>query len=354
MFQSNGLIEKFDLDVNKVKAFISHIASGYQDNSYHNALHAADVSQALNFLINSTRDTFQFTDVEMLGIVIAVMCHDYNHPGVNNNFLTATMDPLAVRYNFNSVLENMHASEAVSGLLRGNNVKTSSTSDTSLSTAATGGGEGNGCNFLSHLSREVFSDVCKVVTTIILATDMAKHIEITSQFSAKLAAGTFDPKQKADRMAGLLIMMKFSDISNTARPWKLCEFWAHRVMNEFFEQGDKEKERGLPVSPMMDRSTDIPKCQAAFSEFVVSPLCDLVGKIIPAEVYSKLSGNIKSNMSTWKSKLHSSISITSISTSPLPPSSSSSSSSTAILPSSTRTSHEKQRQLGSSNTTTRL
>ncbi len=42
--------------------------------------------------------------------------HDYGHPGLTNDFLIATSDPLAVRYNDRSPLENHHSAAAFSVL----------------------------------------------------------------------------------------------------------------------------------------------------------------------------------------------------------------------------------------------
>jgi len=44
----------------------------------------------------------------MLGILTAAAIHDFEHPGVNNIFLTKLQDTIAIRYNDTSVLENHH------------------------------------------------------------------------------------------------------------------------------------------------------------------------------------------------------------------------------------------------------
>ena len=38
--------------------------------------------------------------------------HDFEHPGVSNNFLIRTKSSLAVQYNDDSVLERMHVARA--------------------------------------------------------------------------------------------------------------------------------------------------------------------------------------------------------------------------------------------------
>lgn len=54
------------------------------------------------------------------------------------------------------------------------------------------------------------------------------------------------------------------------------------MLAEFFSQGDKEREAGLPISPLCDRATtNRATSQINFVEFVVAPLFSLVARIFP-------------------------------------------------------------------------
>ena len=165
-----------------------------------------------------------------------------------------------MRYNGISVLENMHLSEAMQLLLSESRI-----------------------NFLSHLSSDLFVDFYGLVVQLVLATDMSKHIEITSQFSALVNAGELSPGNKMHRLLLMKMFLKFADISNPSRTWSSCRMWADCVMREFFGQGDRERILGLPISPMMNReSTNVSKCQAAFIEFAVIPTSEIIAKVIPS------------------------------------------------------------------------
>jgi hypothetical protein len=61
-------------------------------------------------------------------------------------------------------------------------------------------------------------------------------------------------------------MLHCSDLSNPTKPLKIYQSWTDRVMNEFFQQGDRELSEGLEVSPMCDRhNASIEKSQVRFS-----------------------------------------------------------------------------------------
>jgi len=44
-----------------------------------------------------------------------------------------------------------------------------------------------------------------------------------------------------------------ADLSNPTKPLYLYRQWTDRIMEEFFRQGDLERDEGLEVSPMCDR-----------------------------------------------------------------------------------------------------
>lgn len=73
-----------------------------------------------------------------------------------------------------------------------------------------------------------------------------------------------------------------SDISNPAKPYVVYKKWVSLVFEEFFNQGDLEKQKGIPVTIMCDReTTSITKSQIGFITFVVRPTFEIMKKLNP-------------------------------------------------------------------------
>lgn len=61
--------------------------------------------------------------------------------------------------------------------------------------------------------------------------------------------------------------------TGTGQALHVLRRWSKRVLEEFFQQGDTERAHGLPLSPLMDRTTTaLGPSQINFIEFVVAPL----------------------------------------------------------------------------------
>ena len=51
--------------------------------------------------------------------------------------------------------------------------------------------------------------------------------------------------------------LKAADISNPARTLHISKLWSENIMEEFFRQGDLEKEKKMSVSFLCDRCTTV-------------------------------------------------------------------------------------------------
>ncbi len=136
---------------------------------------------------------------------------------------------------------------------------------------------------------------------MVMATDMAQHFDLLGKFKGKLAGNGFDSKDRKDRLLLMQIAVKSADISNPAKPSEMCNNWAHRVMEEFYKQGDEERKRGMPVPAFMDRAKPAEaKCQVGFIDFIVAPLFEVWSNFLPdmAQVLEYLEDNRR----TWKKR----------------------------------------------------
>lgn len=48
-------------------------------------------------------------------------------------------------------------------------------------------------------------------------------------------------------------MVHCADLSNPTKPLELYRRWTDRIMVEFFTQGDRERDKGMEISPMCDK-----------------------------------------------------------------------------------------------------
>lgn len=84
-----------------------------------------------------------------------------------------------------------------------------------------------------------------------------------------------------DKSRALSFILHAADISHPAKRWDVHRQWTDRLVEEFFRQGDREKELGLTVSPLCDRNnTAVPDSQVGFINFIVSPTMQLVAEMV--------------------------------------------------------------------------
>ena len=60
----------------------------------------------------------------------------------------------------------------------------------------------------------------------------------------------------------MCLLLHAVDVSHPTKDWDLHREWTARCMEEFFKQGDQEREMGLDISPLCDRNTtQVPQSQ---------------------------------------------------------------------------------------------
>jgi hypothetical protein len=113
------------------------------------------------------------------------------------------------------------------------------------------------------LPKDVAPNAYRLMLSCVLATDMARHAESLNQFEAMCTGEGFDKQKEQHRLVAMQMLMKAADISNVTKPFQISRQWSVAVTEEFYQQGDKERARGLAVLPMT-KSTG-PKRLRAFS-----------------------------------------------------------------------------------------
>jgi hypothetical protein len=251
-------IRTLNIPEQKLINFLREVESGYHPNPYHNAMHAADVLQVVHHCVAKSDMMQHLSHEEIFSVLFSAIIHDYDHPGLNNAFLVNTRSYLATLYNDRSVLENHHSAQSFA--LMNSSPK---------------------FNVLSEMKAETRKAIRDNIVAIVLATDMGRHAKIVNKFKNKVEQG-LDWKKKEDIRLVLQITIKVADVNNTSRPLYLYLKWADRIINEFYIQGDKEREADVPVTPLMDRTkANMAKGQIAFANYLVIPMFKIYADLLP-------------------------------------------------------------------------
>ncbi|XP_046904607.1 cAMP-specific 3',5'-cyclic phosphodiesterase 4D isoform X2 [Hypomesus transpacificus] len=256
IFQERDLLKTFKIPLDTFITYLMTLEDHYHgDVAYHNNIHAADVTQSTHVLLSTPALEAVFTDLEILAAIFASAIHDVDHPGVSNQFLISTNSELALMYNDSSVLENHHLAVGFKLLQEEN------------------------CDIFQNLTKKQRQSLRKMVIDIVLATDMSKHMNLLADLKTMVetkkvtSSGVLLLDNYSDRIQVLQNMVHCADLSNPTKPLQLYRQWTDRIMDEFFSQGDRERERGMEISPMCDKhNASVEKTQVGFIDYIVHPL----------------------------------------------------------------------------------
>ena len=285
-----GLVETKIISVKKLDSFLFNVSNNYKQTTlYHNSLHGADVTQSIccYFLNSNIEEICETSVLDLLGMIVSAMGHDLGHPGLNNNFHINDKSELAITYNDASVLENFHSSFLFKILRKEEN------------------------NIIEKFSNQDFKTLRKRMISQILATDMANHGEVVSLIRSKIKSWkeygnsrfnllSGNEKTKFNEQQSLLnYIIHMADLGHNCKKFEISLEWVRLLSMEFWDQGDKEKEKGLPVSFLCDRDkVDIPSSQIGFIKGFILSSFDCLVNIFPKLKYT--TDNAEENINQWK------------------------------------------------------
>merc|ERR1712228_850895 len=276
------------------------IEQNYKDIPYHNQIHAADVTHTMMHFCKSPLFAKNMTDLDRLSSFIAAFIHDVAHTGQNNDWHINASTDLALTYNDRSVLENHSVSVAFKILKDPKN------------------------SFLENLSKSEYKYVRDTIVDMVLGTDLFYHqkqMKKLKQFTNIIKAQEMKEvhlkilaKDTIPRFGGILnekrfvmeIALHMSDVSSPGKKLSASLEWTKRVTQEFFVQGDMEREANLPISPGCDRNnkscSNIAKQSIGFIDYIVYPIFKLYYVLDPHHMKKFIDG-IKRTRNYWKSQM---------------------------------------------------
>jgi len=282
-----GLVDNKIISTKKLESFLRTVSDNYREVTlYHNSLHGADVTQSLMvyFLNSNAEEICETTVLDLLGMIISAMGHDLGHPGFNNGYHINASTELGITYNDKSCLENFHTSYLFRIIRKEEN------------------------NILEKFSVENYKTIRKRMISQIIATDMAYHGENISSIRARIRTRqdqerfiflSGNDKTKFDEQQLLLnYLIHMADLGHNCKKFEISKIWIKLLCEEFWKQGDKEREKGLSISFMCDRNNiDVPASQIGFLKgFILSSFDCLV------EMFPKLQftiDNANDNIKQW-------------------------------------------------------
>ncbi|CAK1588387.1 unnamed protein product [Parnassius mnemosyne] len=278
MFDDLFDLSKFD--VMTVIRFVLTVKKNYRRVPYHNFDHGWSVAHAMYVILKN--DQAKRFDYKMrLALFVACLCHDLDHRGYTNKYMSETASPLAAMYT-TSTLEHHHFNITVTILQQ------------------------DGHNIFSLLTSAEYKEILGLIRHCILATDLAAFFPNLEKLK-EIHEG--DPKHyrfnwstPSHRDLAMAISMTAADLSASAKPWNIQIKTVKVIFKEFYDQGDKERAAGRTPIPMMDRNkpNEQPASQVGFLSQICIPCYNMLHRMLPNT--KPLYIMALKNLNKWKTK----------------------------------------------------
>jgi cGMP-dependent 3',5'-cyclic phosphodiesterase len=284
--QSLGFDRKFNVPLETLCRFTLRVKKGYRDNPYHNWTHAFSVFHMAYSLVKNLNLQNILGDLACYSFLIAALCHDLDHRGTNSSFEVNSKSALASLYSSKgSVLERHHFAQTIALL------------------------SVDGCNVFAGMNSNDNQKALDYVQMIILATDLGQHLRILEDLKNltkqvqdnnnfnNLYNNKNNNTENIEKLT-LSLLMTASDLSDQSKDWDTTKATAKNIYEEFFNQGDREKDMGLKPLPSMDRTKAVVSdVQIAFMDNIATPVYAVLADLFPES--EEILLRVKLNRERW-------------------------------------------------------
>ncbi|KAJ1977328.1 hypothetical protein H4R35_002345 [Dimargaris xerosporica] len=353
MFDHLGVMSTLNVSDSQVLDFIVDVSHGYQLVPYHSFYHSADVTAKLFYVLNDLDGQLFLDRLSVAALLVAGLCHDIGHPGLNNLYQKHAQTDLARQYGQDSILEKYSCDETKRLLAKHDLLAHLPHTDASELSPAYGSQE----------------QVVASINEMILMTDMSAHYTVEKQcqqlvrvvnqslittsesssddelpaakirrtlvdeetievptvsattskvtvnvepFSPTLHSPSLSPSPSLENLASTTaeltaeqrqmlcnVILHAVDIFNPVLPWDMCKKWSDVMVEESFRQGDLEKCQGLPITPNSDRQgTDQCEISLFFANYIVKPFFSSLAYLFPSAGF--IIESLERNISQWQ------------------------------------------------------
>ena len=292
---SQIILNKYDLskysNSSIIYNFVKEIKENYTKKAiYHTEKHGLDMLQTLAIYISKTNliSNLDLNNIDILSLLVAGLCHDVGHEGYNNDYQIKMSTDLSITYNDKSILENFHISLTFKILKKDN------------------------CNIFNFLSKNEYSYVRKRMIELVLSTDMSFHSRIIALMKNRVENNNIKEgkncekiinKEKNDNIFNeqqevLNYLIHIGDLSHSSKKFDITYKWSYLLSEEFWRQGDEEKEKGFSINFLFERSnTDVPRNQVGFMKGIIIPSFEILVDFLPELNY--YWDNVNKNLNQW-------------------------------------------------------
>merc|ERR1719350_1298439 len=270
MFTDLDLINRFNIDYFTLCRWLCSVRRNYRGVTYHNWRHAFNVCQLMFSILTNTTWWKQLGEIECL-------CHDLDHRGTNNAFQVKSSNSLFQVYS-TSTMEHHHFDQCIMLL------------------------NTPGTQLLANVSKDEFKSVILLIEESILATDLAIYFKNRASTFSLLSSGSVSWTNTEHKKLVRGLLMTACDLGAITKPWETQQKIATLVSDEFFYQGDLEKEElHLDPIPMMDREykDKLPAMQVEFIDQICLPVYKNL--IVMSDHLQPMLTGCQKNRENWSS-----------------------------------------------------